>query len=859
MTDERTPLTSGPPPLLDSESPSYIHHLKGHETYRERQVKTFQCWVCTAILSAFIIGIVISLSYIILGDTKQGPSNSTNVTDTANFPDLLNLISFPLADEPIPVWDAPNITDQDAADAIAEGEKALGDKELLEEALTAPPVQSATFRHQRAVSTTLAARLASKVGYVENKATKAIAKKHNVNKRHRRWSIGKGPAISVPHQNGTQQCDFNAKYRINNGTCNNKKNPHSYGVALIPFRRQLTPDYGDGVSSPRESVDAKELPSARQVSLDIHRPSYHSDPNFSVMLAVWGQFLDHDITSTALNQGVGGKAIECCDPGQPQHPECYPVPLGPGDPYYNEYNVTCMNFVRSIPAPTGHFGPRQQLNQATAYIDGSVVYGSDDVKVKRLRTGKDGKLRMFTTPDNRELLPISTDPSDGCNEDAMNAAGKYCFESGDERANENLHLTSMHLIWARHHNNLTGELQKINPDWDDERLFQEGRRILAAQMQHITYREFVPVIIGENISEQMELTPNPDNDRDTYNVSVDPSIANVFAASAFRFAHTLLPGLMKQTHDPTSSPSGIELHKMLFNPYSLYGKTGLDDAIGGAMSTPLGKYDQYFTTELTEHLFEKAHDLLHDRPCGLDLVSLNIQRGRDHGLPSYPHWRRHCRLPPVDTWEQLAQAVDPSSYDQMRKMYREPENVDVYSGALSEPPVQGGIVGPLITCLLADQFLRIKQGDSFWYERRRGPQRFTRDQLLQIYNTRLSSIICRNSDAITQSPVYLMRKVNRDDNPELPCSLLDTFDFGVFRDKKGADSRRVKLATSQVGVMVVQSTPADPVVDGNRTDTSEAMTVTTMTTASSTSNSTTTASSTSTAAPTSTATQKTIV
>ncbi|XP_039452178.1 myeloperoxidase-like [Culex pipiens pallens] len=827
MTDERTPLTLGPPPPLDTDSgSSYVHQHKGYETLRERQVKTFQCWICSAILGAFVIGIIISLSYIILGDARKGAANVTNTTESANFPDLFNLISFPLADESIPTWDGPDVSDEDAAAAISEGEKALGDKELLEEALTAPPVNSPTYRHQRAVSTSLAARLVSKLGYVENKATKAIARKFNMNKRHRRWSIGKGLALKLPRVNETQVCDFNARYRTNNGTCNNRKQPYSYGVALIPFRRQLTPDYGDGVSSPRESVDRKALPSARQVSIELHRPSYHNDPNFSVMLAVWGQFLDHDITSTALNQGVGGKAIECCDPGQPQHPECYPVMLGPGDPYFHEYNLTCMNFVRSIPASTGHLGPRQQLNQATAYIDGSVVYGSDDAKVKRLRSGVDGRLRMLTTPDNRELLPQSTDPNDGCNEASMNAAGKYCFESGDDRSNENLHLTSMHLIWARHHNNLTGELKKVNPEWDDERLFQEARRILAAQMQHITYSEFVPVIIGANNSDQMGISPTPDSDRDTYNASVDASIANIFAAAAFRFAHTLLPTLMKQTRDPTSSASGIELHKMLFNPYSLYGSTGLDDAIGGAMSTPLGKYDQFFTTELTERLFEKSEDLLHDRPCGLDLVSLNIQRGRDHGLPSYPHWRKHCRLPPVDTWTQMADAVDPGSLEQMKKMYAEPENIDVYSGALSEPPVKGGVVGPLITCLLGDQFVRLKQGDSFWYERRRGPQRFTRDQLQQIYNTKLSSIICRNSDAITHSPVDLMRKVDRNQNPERPCSELDTFDFGPFRERKKDLVGRVKVATAKVGVLVMQtsSTSTEASVGTSATEPSTTMT-----------------------------------
>lgn len=59
------------------------------------------------------------------------------------------------------------------------------------------------------------------------------------------------------------------------------------------------------------------------------------------------------------------------------------------------------------------------------------------------------------------------------------------------------------------------------------------------------------------------------------------------------------------------------------------------------------------------------------------------------------------------------------------KIRRDAENVDVYTGALSEPPLQGSIVGPLLSCLITDQFLRLKKGDSYWYERRVGPQKFT--------------------------------------------------------------------------------------------------------------------------------------
>ncbi|XP_049535672.1 chorion peroxidase [Anopheles darlingi] len=834
MADERTPLTTVPPSTppfsAGPSSAGTVHHLKPHESLRERQVRTFQCWICSAILGAFVLAIVICISYIIFGDATIPPLDGSNTT-AADFPELLNLISFPLADEPVSEWNGTDIAEDEKMAAVAEGEKALGDKELLEETLSPPPVNSASFRHQKSVGATMAARLAAKVGFVEDRATKALVRKFASIRRQGK-SVGRGPVINVPRVHQKTKCDFNARYRTPNGTCNNKEHPYEYGVAMIPFRRQLNPDYGDGISAPRVAIDGSELPSARHVSLDIHRPSYHNDPNFSVMLAVWGQFLDHDITSTALNQGVNGKPIECCDPGQPQHPECFTVPIGPGDPYFHQYNVTCMNFVRSVPAPTGRFGARQQLNQATAFIDGSVVYGSDEVLMRSLRSGEGGRLRMLRTPDGRELLPVSTDPEDGCNEAEMNAAGKYCFESGDSRANENLHLTSMHLIWARQHNNLANGLAKVNPDWNDERLFQEARRILAAQMQHITYSEFVPVIVGNETARRMGLLPDPESGRDTYNSSVDASIANVFAGAAFRFAHTLLPGLMKKTRNPAASSSGIELHKMLFNPYSLYAATGLDDALGGAISTALAKYDQYFSTELTERLFEKADEhLLHNHPCGLDLVSLNIQRGRDHGLPAYPNWRRHCHLTPADNWDQLERIVDPASFQQMKTIYRNVANVDVYSGALSEPPVKDGIVGPLLTCLLADQFLRLKQGDSFWYERRQGVQRFTEEQLQQIYETKLSSIICGNSDHIEQSPVYLMKKSDPDTNPETDCKELDTFDFNAFReDGHHWHHKKSKLATDQMKVLVMQP-KLQPGVSSSTVATPES-TVFTMTTTS---------------------------
>lgn len=793
-SNERTPLVQ----------PTYVFESSLSRRYQKR-LHNLQCAICVAIIALLGLSLLLTVAYNIAQDFIDD-DNSTDIGDTGDadivsetpipIPILVgNLtavspalepllkLKWPLKESPSSPWVGKVPSKAEMAKAIAHGRAALSELMKVENLRKPLGGNTPANRAQWAAATAMDVKPLADAAYAAEQATRVLTNGTSIAK----GDVGKGPSL-----NGTfiqpryclptpPPCPP-SKYRSQDGSCNNLNHPYTWGVSHTPFRRVLPADYGDGISSPRTGVDGAILPSARDVSVTVHRPSYEHDSTFTVMLAVWGQFVDHDITATALSKGQNSSSLSCCDPSQPPHPECFPVRLDVGDPFYEDYNLTCMEFVRSAPAPTCHFGPRQQLNQATAFIDGSTVYGYAEGRSIRLRAGMDGQMRMLKVGAT-ELLPPSTAPDDGCNTQEMNAKGRYCFETGDDRANENLHLTTMHLIWARHHNRVAGLLKGLNPTWDDETIFQESRRIIGAQMQHITYSEFLPSILGNDVMWALNLTLKSDGHSDIYDPSVNPSIANHFSAAAFRFAHTLLPGLIHHSDLNTGTINYVQLHQMLFNPYTLYNINGTKNSMDSAMTTLVRTVDPYVTTELSNHMFENPMAANTTSggpskplgPCGLDLVSLNIQRGRDHGLPSYPHWREHCGLSRPNNFTDLNAIFDNSSLSRICKIYKSVEDIDLYTGALAEDP-KGRLLGPTLTCLIADQFLRLKIGDRFWYETYDPTIGFTIEQLTEIRKTSLAGVICANEINLEQARPRVMEAVSAI-NPLLDCMSLPQPDF----------------------------------------------------------------------------------
>ncbi len=97
----------------------------------------------------------------------------------------------------------------------------------------------------------------------------------------------------------------------------------------------------------------------------------------------------------------------------------------------------------------------------------------------------------------------------------------------------------------------------------------------------------------------------------------------------------------------------------------------------------------------------------------LDLAALNIQRGRDHGLPSYNKWRAYCNLSTPSSIEGLQEHItNPAIRTLLTDTYGDnPDNIDLWVGGLLEDPLPGTQLGPTFLCIIGGQFEKLRDGD----------------------------------------------------------------------------------------------------------------------------------------------------
>ena len=437
---------------------------------------------------------------------------------------------------------------------------------------------------------------------------------------------------------------------------------------------------------------------------------------------------------------------------------------------------------------------RQYVNEITSFIDGSQVYGSEEERAEFLRANDgSGKLKSQNI-NGEELLPFNTAGLSNANP-LPELEDSELFIAGDVRANEQVGLTAAHTLFFREHNRIAEEIGDRLDRGDEgvvglfeesgldrgDFIYEAARKVVGAEIQFITYNEYLPLLLGDSLLE----------DYSGYDPHVNPNISLEFANVSFRLGHSQLSNEIQRVNPDGTETDSVALRDAFFDP-QLVKDDGVNSLLLGLPTQVAQEVDNLVVDGVRNFLFGAETG-------GFDLAAVNIQRGRDVGLPSYNDARRGLGLAPatsfLTTENQQGITSNPEIAARLASIYESIEDVDFWVGGISEDPVNGGLVGELFSKVLTEQFLNLRDGDLFFYLNDSSDLSILAPDLEQ---TTLAQIIEQNTpgDVVIQENAFLV--------PELSVEISDSQD----------DTNRLDFTVSLSDVSTTEITVDYETVDG---------------------------------------------
>ncbi|XP_026939979.1 dual oxidase 2 isoform X2 [Sagmatias obliquidens] len=488
------------------------------------------------------------------------------------------------------------------------------------------------------------------------------------------------------------------------------------------LRRLVPANYADGVY---QALGEPLLPNPRRLSNAAMRgkAGLSSSRNRTVLGVFFGYHVLSDLVSVE-------------NPGCPA--EFLNIHIPPGDPVFDRDHSgdVVLPFQRSRWDPeTGQSpsNPRDLTNEATGWLDGSAIYGSSHSWSDELRSFSGGQLASGPDPafprNAQDPLRMWTapDPATG----RRGPRGLYAF--GAERGNREPFLQALGLLWFRYHNLWAQKLASQHPLWDDEELFQHARKRVIATYQNIAMYEWLPSFLQQAPPNYTEYRP-----------FLDPSISPEFLVASEQFFSTMVPPgvYMRNTschfQMVLNEGSGSSPALRVCNSYWIRENPNLNSAeavnhlLLGMASQISEREDNIVVEDLRDYWPGPG------KFSRTDYVASSIQRGRDMGLPSYSQARQALGLETPGNWSDLNTTVDRQMLEAIAALYNQDvSRLELLPGGLLES--HGG-PGPLFSTIVLDQFVRLRDGDRYWFENSRNGL-FSTEEIAEIRNTTLRDVL----------------------------------------------------------------------------------------------------------------------
>ena len=254
-----------------------------------------------------------------------------------------------------------------------------------------------------------------------------------------------------------------------------------------------------------------------------------------------------------------------------------------------------------------------------------------------------------------------------------------------------------------------------------------------------------------------------------YDITVEPGVFNSVATAVLHLVLSLLPDQI-----PLGTPdqgANIPLSMTALNMSALYKPEVYEKIMTGLLYGHALTYDPAVVNSLRQYL------------GGINLVARTVQQGRDHGLPPYVVWRPLCGREPATSFDDLIDVMDLERLTNLRQLYADVADIDLFTGILSERSIDGAVVGATAACLLSLQFKVLKQADRYWYENDIPPAAFSKEQLYEIRKTSLARLMCDNVPSLKEVPQLAFLSRDHFLNSPVPCSHLEKLDINAWKTR----------------------------------------------------------------------------
>jgi len=526
------------------------------------------------------------------------------------------------------------------------------------------------------------------------------------------------------------------------GWCNNLQHPE-WGSQNMPYRRMKgRVYYRDRLKRPYSEQDG--YPSVRELSqkLMTHRDgSPEEDTSASVLFALFGQFLAHDITQASFSDGH-----EKCKDSEPEQASvfCRKMVRTEADTHDNLFFhssfITNPHKCKKLDTPIRS----EQINGHPSYLILTTLYGRVEDDLRLLRTNfNDGKMDLENCGDGRcPATPI---------------------------------LLAYHKLFLHEHNRIVDGLKAAGlRDTNGNTLFQVARAINIAQYQAIVFEEYLKLLLPIEIYNLYELEC-----RDiisSYIDTIDAGLYNSFTTAAFRFGHSMIP-----EEAIKNGPSKHSIQDTLLKATDSVNDGNFISFLLGASETPCHKVDRHVTNHMRGHDNTKFIG-------GRDIAAMNLARGRDHGLQ--PYYILRIWFSEILGGGDIMKDIEPADREILQELYKDAifpggseEHLgegltDLWLGGLMEKHRTTGKVGPLFAAIIGFQFNHLKFGDRYFFSHSsdKGGKGLLPDLRRMVSKRKLSDLICDNGNGLEEVKSNPFEFTSN----SVPCSERQRLDFDLI-------------------------------------------------------------------------------